>query len=390
MDLPQIGKGTYSKVYSSNEEAIKSIKHSNFESGVREIAMILACDHPNIIKIEKIGFGDRVTNISMKKYTGDLRSFLKLVNPLPIQMIYKFARDLLSGTAYIHARGIIHCDLKPENLLRDVGDNSLVICDFGIATLSSEKYHTTRVQTVTYRAPEVRHDVDRGQYSSYVDMWSVGCILCEMVTGESLIPTASVDEDSSINACKLFGIYSDGTRKQRLKLLRDLTKKYVFEKISEKLSKDHDRYQSLLASGFIHLTAQCLHPNHVKRIDASSAYTLVEKCREFDGRLILPARIAPPPFVTSDEMLCTKCVSSEILELCCTDRLLLAERIYRSYIAVDNDERNEINHACIFIASCLYANFDAVEAIMEKKINRPTILAAAASILLRLSGRILL
>lgn len=387
----KLGSGTYASVYATGEIAIKSIKHANFESGIREIAMIIACDHPNIIGIHRIEYEDLLTKIYMRRYTSDLRSFLDMVNPLPIHMIYRFAYDLIAGVNYLHNRGIIHCDLKPQNLLRDTGNASLVICDFGIAILESEKYHTSHVQTCTYRAPEVDYERHRVQYSARIDIWSVGCILYEMVTGSPLITFNPGQEDSSIYACGLFEIFTGGVRKQRLKLLRDLSESYVLQKISDRLLYDRERHKILLESGFIQLIAKCLHPNHNKRINSVIALSLIGKC-DLSQQNPTPqqvVKISAPQLITVDEMLCTRCISVEVLETCKTECLLLAEKIYRAYISTADDQREEINYACLFIASCVYSGAQGITAAIEKKIPRATLLSAAATIMLHKMGKIL-
>ena len=64
----QLGQGGYSVVHGQGAVAIKTISHKNFESGIREIAIINMLSHPNIIKINKIGYGGESTKIYMKKY----------------------------------------------------------------------------------------------------------------------------------------------------------------------------------------------------------------------------------------------------------------------------------------------------------------------------------
>ena len=88
-------------------------------------------------------------------------------------------------------RDIIHCDLKPENiLLRDKSCQTLKVVDFGSGCKTSEQVYTY-VQSRFYRAPEV---VLRVPYSTKVDMWSLGCIIAELFTGQPLFPGESEQE----------------------------------------------------------------------------------------------------------------------------------------------------------------------------------------------------
>lgn len=85
---------------------------------------------------------------------------------------------------FIHSAGVIHRDLKPQNLL--VNNNcDLKICDFGLAR-EQDHQMTGYVVTRYYRAPEVM--LTWQQYSYAVDMWSVGCIFAEMLRGTPLFP----------------------------------------------------------------------------------------------------------------------------------------------------------------------------------------------------------
>lgn len=97
----------------------------------------------------------------------------------------------------MHSAGIIHRDLKPRNLL--VNSNcDLKICDFGLARanipylLTKTAQMTDYMTTRWYRAPEII--LSQKQYDGKVDVWSVGCILAEMITRKPLMPAKSEQE----------------------------------------------------------------------------------------------------------------------------------------------------------------------------------------------------
>jgi serine/threonine protein kinase len=97
----------------------------------------------------------------------------------------------LRGLKYIHSCGIIHRDLKPRNIL--VNSNcDLKICDFGLARANIETLMTPSalltdyIATRWYRAPEVI--LSWKQYTGAIDVWSVGCILAELIKRKPLLP----------------------------------------------------------------------------------------------------------------------------------------------------------------------------------------------------------
>lgn len=109
-------------------------------------------------------------------------------------MVKKFTHQLLLGVRYCHSHRILHRDLKPQNLLIDRTGN-LKLADFGLARAFGVplRTYTHEVVTLWYRAPEIL--LGGRQYSTGVDMWSVGCIFAEMATKKPLFPGDSeIDE----------------------------------------------------------------------------------------------------------------------------------------------------------------------------------------------------
>lgn len=123
----------------------------------------------------------------------------------PASHVQSFGRQLLSSVAYLHDLNLVHTDLKPENiLLRDnssftsdmpahdkyktrqiLNDTSIHLIDFGSAVFDDE-YHNNVVSTRHYRAPEIILGIG---WSFPCDIWSIGCILVEVCTGEALFQT---------------------------------------------------------------------------------------------------------------------------------------------------------------------------------------------------------
>ena len=124
--------------------------------------------------------------------------------PFPIEMARSFMYQVLQAVAYMHSFSLVHTDLKPENILflndetdmfpRTAGsklayslpsESAIRLIDFGSATFD-EDYHSSIVSTRHYRAPEIILGLG---WSKPCDMWSLGCILVELLTGDALFQT---------------------------------------------------------------------------------------------------------------------------------------------------------------------------------------------------------
>lgn len=123
--------------------------------------------------------------------------------PFPAPLVRAFGRQLLEATAYLHSLSLVHTDLKPENVLLTSGDYdkptttgpraparvprhaSVRVIDFGSATFE-DAHHSAVVSTRHYRAPEVILGLG---WSYPADLWSAGCILVELATGDALFQT---------------------------------------------------------------------------------------------------------------------------------------------------------------------------------------------------------
>ncbi|KAA6387409.1 MAG: putative protein kinase domain protein, partial [Streblomastix strix] len=103
------------------------------------------------------------------------------LNPEDIRL---YIWQLCKALDHLHKNYIIHRDIKPENLL--ICDNDeLKLCDFGFARfISNKRDYTEYVATRWYRPPELL--LSTSDYTTAVDMWAVGCILCELVDGQPL------------------------------------------------------------------------------------------------------------------------------------------------------------------------------------------------------------
>jgi len=119
----------------------------------------------------------------------DLSSVIKSSQHLSEEHLQFFMYQLVRGVKFLHTSNVVHRDLKPRNLL--VNSNcDLKICDFGLARIDFPNLQwkasvmTDYVATRWYRAPEII--VGWGKYSKSVDIWSIGCILGELINRKPL------------------------------------------------------------------------------------------------------------------------------------------------------------------------------------------------------------
>lgn len=111
--------------------------------------------------------------------------------PMNIPVIKHFAKQLLNTLQYLYSQRIVHCDMKPENILLKAGSKSTVkVIDFGSSCFENQRLYTY-IQSRFYRAPEVMLGIP---YTSAIDMWSFGCILAELANGYPIFPGESESE----------------------------------------------------------------------------------------------------------------------------------------------------------------------------------------------------
>jgi len=198
--LEKIGEGTYGVVYKARAKttgeivALKKIRLDGDCDGVpstaiREISFLKELDNFNIVKLHGVlhSNGDRKLHLVFEYLDQDLKKYIDSFNgnQIPQWIIKSYLYQLLLGVAFCHEKRILHRDLKPQNLLiNDQG--ALKLADFGLARAIGipVRTFTHEVVTLWYRAPEILLGCQH--YSMTVDVWSIGCILAEMVTCRSL------------------------------------------------------------------------------------------------------------------------------------------------------------------------------------------------------------
>jgi serine/threonine-protein kinase len=204
--LSELGQGAMGVVYRARDpvlERIVAIKTINltlpkdelpeYEGRFYQEARAAGgLNHPNIVTIYDIGKSERVAYMAMELLEGEeLRSVLGHKEPLPVALALDIGIQVAEGLAYAHERQVVHRDIKPANIMI-VRDGLVKITDFGIARM-----RTNEVKTMTgmilgspkYMAPE---QVAGKRVDHRSDIFSLGVVLYEMLTGEAPFVADSV------------------------------------------------------------------------------------------------------------------------------------------------------------------------------------------------------
>ncbi|CAJ2664231.1 unnamed protein product [Trifolium pratense] len=199
--IKKINEGTYGVVYKAKDKktgeivALKKVKMEMERDGfpmtaLREMNILLSLDHPSIVDVKEVVVDDNDyddgTYMVMEHMQYDLKQLMEAkTQPFSMGEIKSFMKQLLEGVKYLHDNWILHRDLKTSNILLNK-DGHLKICDFGMSRQygSPLKQYTSLVVTLWYRAPELL--LGAKKYSKAIDMWSVGCIMAELLSKEPL------------------------------------------------------------------------------------------------------------------------------------------------------------------------------------------------------------
>ncbi|CAI0627245.1 unnamed protein product [Linum tenue] len=197
--LNRIDEGTYGVVFRAKDSksgeivALKKVKMEREREGfpltaLREINILLSLHHPSIVDVKEVVVGGNLDSIYMvmEYMEHDLKGLMEsMKQPFSQSEVKCLMLQLLEGTKYLHDNWVLHRDLKTSNLLLN-NRGELKICDFGLARQygSPLKPYTQMVVTLWYRAPELL--LGAQQYSTAIDMWSLGCIMAEMLSKEPL------------------------------------------------------------------------------------------------------------------------------------------------------------------------------------------------------------
>lgn len=243
-----LGQGGFGKVYhakqifTGDEYAIKiiTLKRGKFTSYlnigmnakflIKEIEALAQLDYPKIIRLITYFYLSSLEIALVLEYAagGTLRSYLEQKGIIEENEARSIIKSILEALQYCHFKGIIHRDLKLENIMySDSSKSSIKLIDFGIAGIMKESIN---VGTIKYLPPEVVNGTDIDS-KPCIDSWAVGCIIYELLTGKQLFSGMnSTEVKQHINSPKK--ILANSMSKEVSNLINNLIKIDPKERLS--------------------------------------------------------------------------------------------------------------------------------------------------------------
>jgi len=214
--LKMIGKGSFAKVYLvesktnkkhfavkafTKEGIIISNKNNAKPAMLNEIDIMRAVDHENVIKLYEVYETEKSIYLVLELIQG--KSLQEMLKKQAFKeenseiKIINTARSILDALAYLSSKGVMHRDLKPDNILIDKGDKVKIV-DFGLATfIDVNEYIFKKCGTPGYIAPEVfKYDpkAPATAYDGHCDVFSIGCIMYYMFFGSPFFEGSNASE----------------------------------------------------------------------------------------------------------------------------------------------------------------------------------------------------
>ena len=183
-----VGAGGFGEVYlavsdAGKEVALKRVQR-NLEIEVRGVSQCLNLKHPNLVDLYDVKYDDQGQAWVVMEYIAgeSLKEVIdRYPQGMPQDQALTWFRQIGAGVAYLHGQGIVHRDLKPGNIFDDRG--LVKIGDYGLSKLISASRRSGQTQSVGtfhYMAPEI----GRGVYGKGIDIYALGILLYEMLTGQ--------------------------------------------------------------------------------------------------------------------------------------------------------------------------------------------------------------
>jgi hypothetical protein len=190
-------------VYCAHDEALGvdvALKLVNVSTDARsyeqlkdEVRLAQRVTHPNVCRTFDLEAVDGRWLVKMELVLGETLATRCALGPMPIPVVIDVTRQIAAGLAAAHDKGIVHRDLKPNNVILEKGGR-VVLMDFGLArTQGDDEARRERISgTPSYMAPEQLHTT--GAIDARVDLYALGCVVYEMLTGAPARPSGTIRE----------------------------------------------------------------------------------------------------------------------------------------------------------------------------------------------------
>jgi hypothetical protein len=193
-----VGRGGFGEVYfavsdAGKEVALKLIRR-NLDVELRGVTHCLNLKHPNLVALYDVRQDEQDNSwVIMEFVSGQSLEDVIRQHPqgMPLDAALDWLRGIAAGVTYLHSHGIVHRDLKPGNVFRDEG--MVKLGDYGLSkfiSCSRRSGQTESIGTVHYMAPEIAN----GRYGKEIDIYALGIIFYEMLTGRVPFEGESVGE----------------------------------------------------------------------------------------------------------------------------------------------------------------------------------------------------
>ncbi len=193
-----LGEGAMGQIYLAQDTrlgrrvALKLIKRSVMQGDgadrfLEEARATASFNHPNIVTLHAVGEHDGRPYLALEYIDGESLRAQLAAGPLPVPEALRCIREVAEAIAEAHRRGVVHADLKPDNVVIS-RDGRVRVVDFGLARLAGAA-HNHGSGTPAYMAPERWHGAPP---DGAIDVWALGIMLHELVTGDRPIPDTAI------------------------------------------------------------------------------------------------------------------------------------------------------------------------------------------------------
>lgn len=306
-----VGTGSFGVVFqakcieTSETVAIKKVLQDKRYKN-RELQIMQLLDHPNVVQLKHHFFSttekDELYLNLVLEYVSETvyhmsKNYFQINQHMPLIYVRLYSYQICRALAYIHGvMGVCHRDIKPQNLLINPHTHQLKLCDFGSAKkLVPGEPNISYICSRYYRAPELIFGAT--EYTTAVDMWSVGCVLAELLLGQPLFPGES-GVDQLVEIIKVLGTPT----REEIKCMNPNYTEFKFPQI--KSHPWHKVFSKKLPLDAVEFTAKLLQYTPKLRLTAveACAHPFFDELR--DPNTSLPdGKPLPPLFDFTEEEL---------------------------------------------------------------------------------------